>query len=77
MRCGPRECLWIGGSGATVAAACCFTPLLAFALASLGLGWVTAYLDWFLLPLLALCLALLGAGLWRLRARRRGSGTPL
>ena len=69
-------CLWIGGSGATVTAVCCITPVLTIALAGLGVGWLAAYLDWVLLPLLVFSLAVAAAGLWRLRERWRGSDTP-
>jgi mercuric ion transport protein len=77
MRGGPGTYLWIGGTGAVATAICCFTPVLAIALAGLGVGWIAAYLDRILFPLLVLSLAAAAAGLWRLRACRRCSGTPI
>lgn len=39
-------------------ALCCFTPILIIALAGLGLGTLTAYLDFFLFPALFILLGL-------------------
>ena len=40
--------------GAVIAALCCFTPLLVWILAAIGLAGLIAYLDLVLLPLLGL-----------------------
>lgn len=39
--------------GAVVAALCCFTPVLVLLLGAAGLGALTGYLDYVLLPALA------------------------
>ncbi len=39
--------------GAVVAALCCFTPVLVLLLSAVGLGALTGYLDYVLLPALA------------------------
>jgi mercuric ion transport protein len=44
--------------GSLVAALCCFTPILAVLLGALGLGWLTGYLDYVLLPVLVIFLGL-------------------
>jgi mercuric ion transport protein len=56
-----------GAAGAVVAAVCCATPVLAIALGAIGLSALTGYLDYVLLPALALCLGLVGYGLYRQR----------
>ena len=53
--------------GGIVAAVCCATPLLALALAALGLSAWLAWADYVLLPLIALCLALVALAVWRSR----------
>lgn len=45
--------LRIGLIGTVITALCCFTPLLALLLASLGLASVLGYADYVLLPALA------------------------
>lgn len=67
-----KRLLRIGFIGAVGAALCCFTPLLVGLLALLGLGAVTGYLDYVLLPALAGFLALTGYGL----LRRKQETTP-
>lgn len=42
-----------GVIGSAVAALCCFTPVLTVTLGIIGLGAVTGYLDYVLLPALA------------------------
>ena len=61
-----------GIAGGIVAAVCCATPLLAIALAAFGLSAWLAWADYVLLPLIALCLALVVLALWRSR-RIRGA----
>ncbi len=53
-----------GAVGAVIAAVCCATPVLVIALGAVGLAAVAAYLDYVLLPALAVCLGLLGYGLY-------------
>ena len=57
--------------GAVIAAVCCATPVLVILLGAVGLSALTGYLDYVLLPALALCIGLIGYGLYR----QRRSGT--
>lgn len=54
--------------GSIIAALCCFTPILAILLGSLGLGWLTGYLDYVLFPVLFIFLGLIIYGLYRQRS---------
>lgn len=57
-----------------IAAICCFTPVLVILFSGLGLSWMAAYLDYVLLPALALFLVN-GLRGWRIsRARAAGHG---
>lgn len=58
----------IGLGGATLAALCCFTPILVGLLGLVGLGAVTGYLDYVLLPALA---GFLGVALYGLLRQNR------
>lgn len=70
-----QKLLCTGVGGSTVAAICCFTPVLVLLFAALGLSWAVGYLDYVLLPALALFLALTVYAGWRIaRARSAGSG---
>ena len=51
--------------GTVIAALCCFTPLLVWLLAAVGLSAAIAYLDIFLLPALGFFIILTGYALWR------------
>lgn len=64
-----RKLLWTGATGSVVTAICCFTPLLVVLLGALGLSAWLGWLDYVLLPLLAVFLLMTGYGLW-LRAKR-------
>jgi mercuric ion transport protein len=66
-----RTLITTGSIGAVFAALCCFTPLLAIALGALGLTAWLAKADHVVLPVLLLCLALLGLGLYRKLLRPR------
>ena len=59
--------LRVGIIGAIVTAICCFTPVLVWTLAAVGLTALTGYLDILLLPLLAVFLVIAGVGYWRRR----------
>jgi hypothetical protein len=50
---GRNKLLGAGIIGAVVTALCCFTPALVLLLGALGLGALTGYLDYVLLPALA------------------------
>lgn len=53
-----------GVVGSVVAAVCCFTPALVVALGALGLSaWLT-WLDYVLLPLLAIFMGIAICGIW-------------
>lgn len=51
--------------GTVIAAICCFTPVLVILLSAIGLSAVVGYLDFALLPALALFIAITGYALWR------------
>ena len=63
--------IWVGATGATVAALCCFTAFLPIVLGGLGFSGLLGvlYRDAVLLPLLFIFLLILGYGLWT-RARQ-------
>lgn len=54
-----------GVIGACVAAVCCFTPALVILASAVGLSAIVGWLDFVLLPALALFLALTGYALYR------------
>jgi len=56
--------------GVVVAAVCCATPVLVILLGAVGLSALTGYLDYVPLPALALCIGLIGFGLYRRRRSR-------
>tara|TARA_R110001599_G_scaffold1889_4_gene9767 strand:+ start:207258 stop:207482 length:225 start_codon:yes stop_codon:yes gene_type:complete len=57
----------IGLWGALIAALCCFTPLLVWALAFFGLAALTTYLDYVLIPILLLCIGIFLFGLRKIK----------
>jgi mercuric ion transport protein len=57
-----------GLTGAALTALCCFTPILTGLLGLVGLGAVTGYLDYVLLPALA---GFLGLAVYGLLGRNR------
>jgi len=59
--------LRVGAIGTVVTAICCFTPILAWPLAALGMGAMVGVLDYVLWPSLALFAALALYGLFRKR----------
>jgi mercuric ion transport protein len=61
-----------GAVGAIIAAVCCATPVLVIGLGAIGLAAVAAYLDYVLLPALAVCLGLIGYGLYLRRHAAAG-----
>jgi mercuric ion transport protein len=63
--------VWIGGIGAGLAALCCATPILVVLLGVLGLGALSGYLDYVLLPALVVFLGMLVYGL---SGPREGTG---
>jgi len=53
-----EKCFKAGLWGSIIAAICCFTPALVVGLGFLGLAAMTPYLDYILIPLLAIFLIL-------------------
>ena len=62
-----RALMGAGTTGATIAAVCCVTPVLAVVLPLLGLGAWLGVADYVLIPLLLGSLALAGFGYYRQR----------
>jgi mercuric ion transport protein len=60
--------LTLGICGTAVAALCCFTPVLALLLGAVGLSALIGWLDYVLLPALALFLGLTVFALWKRRS---------
>lgn len=60
----PDRLLRVGIIGSVVTAICCFTPVLAVLLGSLGVAAWVGWFDLVLLPALAFFLATIGYGLW-------------
>ena len=60
-----KRLLKTGLIGSAVTALCCFTPVLVFTLGAVGLASILAWLDYVLLPMLALFLGITGYALWR------------
>jgi mercuric ion transport protein len=58
-----------GVIGSLIAALCCATPVLTVLLGAIGLGWLVGSVDDVVLPVLVICLGLVGYALWR-RATR-------
>lgn len=52
----PKTAFWASVSGTVLVALCCFTPILVVTLSAIGLGAVIGYLDYILLPALAVML---------------------
>lgn len=51
--------------GSVIVALCCFTPVLVLLLGALGLSAALGWLDFVLLPTLAVFLAITGYALWK------------
>lgn len=62
--------LTTGIAGAVIAALCCFTPVLVILFGAVGLSAWLGWLDYVLLPALALFLGITAYGLWRRQAHR-------
>jgi mercuric ion transport protein len=52
----PKIALWASVSGTVAIALCCFTPILAITLSTIGLGAIVGYLDYVLIPALIVML---------------------
>lgn len=64
--------LGAGIIGSIVTAICCFTPILVILLGIVGLGAITGYLDYVLLPALGFFLILMAYGGYKEKNRREG-----
>ena len=60
-----RTILKTGIIGTIIAVICCFTPALVILLGAVGLSAWLGWLDFVLLPALALFIGIMGYGLWR------------
>jgi mercuric ion transport protein len=60
-----KALLKVGIVGTIVAALCCFTPMLVVLLGAVGLAAVIGWLDFWLLPALAVFLVITGYALWQ------------
>lgn len=61
----PTTLLRVSLIGSVIVALCCFTPILVILLGVVGLSAITGYLDFVLLPALAIFLGLTVYALWR------------
>jgi mercuric ion transport protein len=62
-----KPLLWTGIIGAALAALCCATPLLVVLLGAVGLSALTGYLDYVLLPAIAIFVGISIYALWQKR----------
>lgn len=65
--------LRMGVIGAVILALCSFTPLLVVLLGIVGLSALTGWLDFVLLPVLAVFIGLTVYAVWRRRQRMKNS----
>jgi mercuric ion transport protein len=65
-----NKLLATGVIGTIIAALCCFTPILVILLSAVGLSAIIGYLDFVLLPALAIFILLTVYALWRRRNRK-------
>jgi mercuric ion transport protein len=68
-----RTLIATGAVGAALAAICCATPLLAVVFGTVGLTAWLAKADYVLIPVLIICLGLIGVALYRRRGQRGGA----
>jgi len=61
----PNTQLRVSVIGTVIVALCCFTPILVILLGAVGLSAMTGYLDFVLLPALAILFGLTVCALWR------------
>ena len=64
------RCFKTGLWGSVIAAICCFSPILTFALALVGLPALTRYLDYILLPFFGFFMLLAFYGWAKIRRRK-------
>ncbi len=61
----PKTLLGVSTIGTVIIVLCCFTPILVILLGAVGLSAMTGYLDFVLLPALAIFVGLTIYALWR------------
>ena len=70
-----KRLLVVGGIGLVLTALCCFTPIVVILLTAIGLGAILGYLDYVLLPALAIFVGMIViALLWKWRHLVKGKG---
>ena len=67
-----KTILKTGFSGTIIAVLCCFTPFLVVVLGAVGLSAWLGWLDYVLLPALAVCILILAYGVFRV-VKKSGS----
>ncbi len=75
MTVADRKLLGIGVGGTVIAALCCFTPVLVVLLGAVGLTAWLAWLDFVLLPLLALFLVITAYAFVRKKRSRNATSS--
>jgi mercuric ion transport protein len=60
-----RKLLWTGAAGATIAALCCFTPVLVVLLGTIGLSAWLGWIDYVLFPALGIFILITVYALYR------------
>lgn len=71
----PKTLIRVGVVGSVLAVLCCATPILVLLLGAIGLSALTGYLDYVLLPALAVFLGITVYALWK-RQRERACCMP-
>ncbi len=66
-----RKLLTTGIIGTSIAALCCFTPVLVVLFGAVGLSAVLGWIDYILIPALMIFVALTGYAVWRRQRRLR------
>ena len=66
-----KTILKTGITGSVIAIICCFTPVLVILFGAVGLSALIGYLDYVLLPALAIFAGLTTYGLWRRHRNRK------
>jgi mercuric ion transport protein len=66
-----RKLFSVGAGGTAITLICCFTPLLVVTLGLAGLSAVVGWLDFVLLPMLAVFVALTAFAGWKLWMRKQ------
>ena len=65
-----KKLLTIGIAGTILTALCCFTPVLVLLFGALGIAGLIGYLDYVLLPLLAVSILLVVVALFRQKRKQ-------